>query len=198
MSKFKSFLSGVLASVCTLATLFGTVQPVSAEAPKADLIQTQQATATASDDMLYFIKVGTANAFVIQSQGKTILMDSSNPTYSDYSDAYEAGHGSTESGTYVVNFLKSIGITHLDYILGTHSHWDHIGGMSDVAKSGLVNSKTVYICKNYKWVASEENKAWHSKDYFDKAVSSMKKAGAVIVKTDELNASNASNYGFTY
>lgn len=41
----------------------------------------------------------------------------------------------TETGKLVVNNLKKIGISKLDYVVGTHPHEDHIGGLDNVIKA---------------------------------------------------------------
>ena len=40
--------------------------------------------------------------------------------------------GDWDKGNLVVEYLKSLGIVKLDYLLATHPHSDHIGGMADV------------------------------------------------------------------
>ena len=43
--------------------------------------------------------------------------------------------GNNDDGNLVVNFLKEKGITKINYLIGTHPHEDHIGGLDDVIKN---------------------------------------------------------------
>ena len=63
---------------------------------------------------ILFFDVGQADSELIFYNGKTILIDS----------------GNTNDGENIVNGIKSLGISKLDYVIGTHVHEDHIGGMS--------------------------------------------------------------------
>lgn len=64
----------------------------------------------------YYIDVGQADSILVMNEKQSLLIDA----------------GNNEDGDMVVNFIKDKGITKLDYIIGTHPHEDHIGGMDDV------------------------------------------------------------------
>jgi beta-lactamase superfamily II metal-dependent hydrolase len=64
----------------------------------------------------HFIDVGQGDALLIQYNGKTMVVD-----------AGDLGLGST-----VVSYLRQQGVSRLEYVVATHPHADHIGGMTDV------------------------------------------------------------------
>lgn len=68
---------------------------------------------------ILFLDVGQADSQLILYKGKSMLIDA----------------GNSGDGEYIVNGLKGLGITNLDYVIGTHVHEDHIGGMSYIIDS---------------------------------------------------------------
>ena len=62
----------------------------------------------------YFIDVGQADSALVVCDGATMLIDGGNATDSDL----------------IYAFLKNHGVKHLDYIVATHAHADHVGGLS--------------------------------------------------------------------
>lgn len=66
--------------------------------------------------ILTMIDVGQADCFLLMQNGETALVDC----------------GTRSTGKDAVEYLKSIGITKLDYVFGTHPHDDHMGGMYDI------------------------------------------------------------------
>lgn len=63
---------------------------------------------------IHFIDVGQADAALIICTGKTMLIDG----------------GNVEDSSLIYSYLKKQGITHLDYVVCTHAHEDHVGGLS--------------------------------------------------------------------
>ena len=68
-------------------------------------------------------EVGTGDAtLIISPSGRTMLIDG----------------GPTRTGNEVIlPFLRERDIQHLDYICASHYHTDHVGGLDELAKSGL-------------------------------------------------------------
>lgn len=67
---------------------------------------------------IYFIDVGQADSILIENNGEYMLIDA----------------GNNEDGKKLVSYLHSLGISNFAYVIGTHAHEDHIGGMDDVIK----------------------------------------------------------------
>ena len=68
-----------------------------------------------------FIDVGQADSILISNKNETMLIDA----------------GNNENGQDVVKFIKEKGISKINYLIGTHPHADHIGGLDDVINSDL-------------------------------------------------------------
>lgn len=63
-----------------------------------------------------FLYVGQADCTFIKCKDQTMLIDA----------------GNNEDGNNIVNYLKQLGISKIDYLIGTHADEDHIGGIDDV------------------------------------------------------------------
>lgn len=53
--------------------------------------------------------------------------------------------GNNDDGELIVNNIKKLGISKLDYVIGTHPHEDHIGGLDDVIDAFDIG--TIYMPK---------------------------------------------------
>ena len=78
---------------------------------------------------VYYIDVGQADSTLVVDKDKTMLIDA----------------GTNEAGDTVVQFLKDKGITKIYYLIGTHPHEDHIGGLDDVIDNFDIG--TIYMPK---------------------------------------------------
>lgn len=88
---------------------------------------------------VHFIDVGQADAALVICDGKTLLIDG----------------GNSDDSNLIYSYLHKKGVKHLDYIIATHAHEDHVGGLS-----GALNYATVG--KVYSPVTSYDSKAFRN------------------------------------
>jgi beta-lactamase superfamily II metal-dependent hydrolase len=65
---------------------------------------------------VHVIDVGQGASILVRTQSKNILVDG----------------GERAQGGTVVNYLKELGVTQLDFVIASHHHTDHIGGLIEV------------------------------------------------------------------
>lgn len=86
---------------------------------------------------VHYIDVGQADAALVLCDGKSMLIDG----------------GNAEDSNLIYAYLKKLSLDHLDYIVCTHAHEDHAGGLS-----GALNYATVDVALAP--VTSYDNKAF--------------------------------------
>ena len=115
-----------------------------------------------------FIDVGQGDSeFIELPNGETMLIDA----------------GTNETGKNVVDYIKSLGYTSINYVVGTHPHEDHIGGLDDVIKTFDIGS--IYMPK----ITADTNTF---EDVLDAAESknlmiNTAKSGVSIMNTEDLS-----------
>ncbi len=72
--------------------------------------------ATRADLEVHFIDVGQGDCELIVSRGKVMLIDS----------------GDKDESNKVINYMLNNGISHIDYVVASHPHSDHIGEMAQI------------------------------------------------------------------
>lgn len=76
---------------------------------------------------VHFIDVGQADAVLLESDGYYMMIDA----------------GNNDDSSLLVEYLKSVGVQKLDYMIGTHLHEDHIGSMDTIIEN--FNIETVIL-----------------------------------------------------
>lgn len=133
MNKKKKVLSLFLTLIIIVLSIVG-CQPVDNNLDLNDVM------------IVHYIDVGQGDSILIQVNDKNLLID--------------AGSGSSEDD--VVNYLNKNNIKKLDYVLATHPHEDHIGGMDEVIENFEVGEfyspKVAANTKTFKNMINELNK----------------------------------------
>lgn len=88
--------------------------------------------------VVHMIDVGQADCFLLVQGEKTALIDC----------------GTRSTGKDAVAYLQELGITELDYVIGTHPHDDHMGGMYDVITNFEVGTVIIPDVRNGKITAN--------------------------------------------
>ena len=73
---------------------------------------------------IHFIDVGQADCALVACDGAYMLIDG----------------GNAEDSDLVFSYLKKHGVEHLDYMVASHAHEDHIGGLSGAAYAATVGT----------------------------------------------------------
>lgn len=76
------------------------------------------------DFLVHYIDVGQGDSILIQSNTKNLLIDAGTP----------------ESSDNIIKYLKSQKVKKLNFIIATHPHADHIGGMSKIIETFPIDS----------------------------------------------------------
>ena len=126
-----------------------------------------------------YIDVGQGDSIFIQlPNNETMLIDAG--------EAYKSDN--------VINYLNNLGITKIDYVIGTHPHTDHIGGLEEVINTFDIGSiympRAVSTTKTYEdLLTTISNKGLKVKTA---------KSGVVVLDDDNLKlefiAPNSDNY----
>ena len=109
---------------------------------------------------IFYFNVGQADSSLIMYEGKTILIDA----------------GNDSDGEEILNFINTQGIEQINYLIGTHIHEDHIGGMADIINNMPIGQ--IFMPAN-KYIEDE---------FYDEVLSSIEnnKLGITSIKENDI------------
>lgn len=138
-----------------------------------------------NNNIVHFINCGDSDAILIQGNGHFGLIDSSFPINKTKKNSLI--RFKEYNVMIILKYLKKIKVKKLDFIIGTHAHIDHLGGIPLISKK-YVDNKTKYFYKEYKIYKYIEIK----KNYL-KAINSIKKKNSELI--DVTNRKIRFNFG---
>ena len=118
MAKRKVWITGILLVLLLAVTLILTSCELLDELDAIlDIIEEEDIPTPEGSMAVHFIDVGQGDSILISMPtGENMLIDA----------------GDNDKGEVVVDYLRSQGVERIDYLVGTHPHADHIGGLDDV------------------------------------------------------------------
>ena len=143
--------------------------------------------------IIHFIRCGSSDSILLEAYGHYGLIDSSNP-YKDIEKEVEhvqidiskkeidqSLDDPDKSVKAVINYLNYLKVDKLDFIIGTHAHSDHIGGIPAIAYY-FVDNNTKYYYKGYRETIEDTiRKNWANYKYYLAAINSMKTKSAQMI-----------------
>lgn len=139
-------------------------------------------------DRIHFLSTGSSDAILIESQDKFALVDcaedSDNPR--GFENLEYDGYEEKVLDYLKANAMSSDGKVHLDFILGTHAHSDHIGGFDTIISDMDIEIGRAYL-KEYdsSKIRKKEIVEWDNQEVYDQMVEALNSRNIPIIsKTD--------------
>lgn len=151
-------------------------------------------------DRIHFLSTGSSDAILLESGGRFALIDSGEdtdnprgfaaldlPGYEDRVLAYLKTNAAGEDGT-----------VHLDFVLGTHSHSDHIGGFDTIIADPDVQIDRAYL-KVYdaSKIKDKEVEQWDNQEVYDQMVGALQAKNVPIVSEMDNTPFTLGNFTIT-
>lgn len=146
--------------------------------------------ATDSLDKIHFLSLSSSDSMIIESNGHYGLVDASNPSY--LNDEFNE-----DNGTDVLNYAKAIGVPYFDFVIMTHNHSDHIGGIPEIAQ--LFNNKTIVFYKEDMVSRKPNNEiddieelsdggTWKNHELYEAAIATFESKGSKLCDVSKIGA----------
>ena len=137
-----------------------------------------------SADRIHFLKTGSSDAILIESCGHFALVDAAedNDNPRGFEELNFRGYEEEVLAYLKENAADESGKVHLDFILGTHSHSDHIGGFDTIIyDDSIVIDKA--ILKEYKeeQIRDMEVEEWDNQEVYDQMVEALNSKNIPII-----------------
>ncbi len=172
-------LLSVLLCICALLSFVGCAKDI--ELNKSEISYTS---IEGAGLVAHFIDVGQGDCILLESQGEFALVDAG-----EYSEVQKA-----------VSYLKDLGVENIEYLISTHPHSDHCGGLSEIIRyfdcKFLISPKTGEDSHTWNYVldaADERGVSFETPKVSD--VYTLGEATITILSPEENNIyANMNNY----
>lgn len=151
-------------------------------------------------DRIHFLSTGSSDAILLESDGKFALIDCAEDTDNPRGleelelDGYEDR---------VLEYLKTNamgadGRVTLDFVLGTHSHSDHIGGFDTIVNDDDIVVNRAYL-KEYKAqnINDHEVECWDNQEVYDQMIDALNSKNVPVISDMDSTPFTLGNFTIT-
>ena len=146
------------------------------------------APAETGPDRIHFLSTGSSDAILLESDGHFAMVDAGEdtdnprqfdalnlPGYENEVLSYLKAHAADENGK-----------VHLDFVLGTHAHSDHIGGFDTILRDPDVTVDRAYL-KVYdsSKISTYEIEAWDNQEVYDQMISALSEKNVPVISSPD-------------
>ena len=133
------------------------------------------------DDRIHFLNTANSDSILVESNGRFFLVDAGegndNPRRKTDYKGYEKE---------VIDYIKKVAVVNgevtLDFILGTHCHYDHIGSFESLINDLDINIGKAYFKQfNEKVTKDYETESWKIDATYAAVISSLESRGVEVV-----------------
>lgn len=134
------------------------------------------------DDRIHFLNTANSDAILIESNGMFALVDAgegnNNPRRKTEYKGYE---------NEVINYIKKVcktedGTAYLDFILGTHCHYDHIGSFGALISDTEIGIGKAYFKEfNYAAVKDYETEKWKVDEIYNQIIALLNSRSVPVI-----------------
>lgn len=147
-------------------------------------IQSAGAKINQQKDCIHFLKTGSSDAILIESQEHYALVDcaedSDNPR--NFPALEFKGYEQEVLDYLKKNCAADDGKVYIDFVLGTHAHSDHIGGFDTVIADDDIVISRAYLKKyDESKINSYEVEKWDNKEVYEQMLNALNSKGIPVI-----------------
>lgn len=154
-----------------------------------------------NEDAVYFLNTDSSDAIILQSNGHIAMIDSGedNDNPRNLPDLEYEGFEEEIIDFLKKNFGNENGNVHLDFILGTHSHSDHIGGFDTIIGDDNIFIDKAYL-KEYhsENIREKEIIEWDNQEVYDQMINALNAKSIPIISDIPTESFKFGNFTLTF